>query len=85
MSEILLGNLFWIILLMLGLWAVSVRVRDVSIVDVFWGMGFVLLAWRTAFLAEGFAPREFLIVSLTTLWGLRLDRKSTRLNSSHRT
>ncbi len=72
MSEILLGNFVWIMLLMLGLWMVSVRVRDVSIVDVFWGMGFVLLAWRTAFLAEGFAPREFLIVSLTTLWGLRL-------------
>lgn len=72
MSDILLGNLLWMLLLMLGLWAVSVRLSDVSIVDVFWGMGFVLIAWRTCFLGEGFVLRQFLMVSLTTLWGLRL-------------
>jgi steroid 5-alpha reductase family enzyme len=73
MSEIVLGNFVWIMILMLGLWVVSVRLRDASIVDVFWGIGFVLIAWRTSLLSEGFALRQFLIVSLTTLWGLRLS------------
>lgn len=73
MTEILLGNLLWIMLLMLGLWVVSVRLSDVSIVDVFWGMGFVPIAWRTSFLTDGFAPRQFMIVFLATLWGLRLS------------
>jgi|WetSurMetagenome_2_1015567.scaffolds.fasta_scaffold01107_9 steroid 5-alpha reductase family enzyme len=39
MSELLLGSFVWIMLLMLGLWVVSVRLSDVSIVDVFWGGG----------------------------------------------
>ncbi len=73
MSEILLGNLVWVLLMMLGIWVVSVRLKDVSIVDSFWGLGFVLIAWRTCLFADGFPPRQFLIVALTTLWGLRLS------------
>jgi steroid 5-alpha reductase family enzyme len=73
MIEILLGNLVWVLLMMLTLWVVSVRLKDVSIVDIFWGLGFVLVAWRTCLLSDGFAPRKFLIVALTTVWGLRLS------------
>ncbi len=73
MSEIMLGNLVWVLLMMLTLWVVSVRWKDVSIVDIFWGLGFVLVAWQTCLLSDGFAPRQFLIVALTTLWGLRLS------------
>jgi steroid 5-alpha reductase family enzyme len=73
MTEILLENLAWVLLMMLSIWGVSIRFRDVSIVDVFWGMGFVLIAWRTCLHSEGYPPRQFLILSLTTLWGLRLS------------
>jgi steroid 5-alpha reductase family enzyme len=44
MSGLLLGSFVWMMLLMLGLWVVSVRLSDMSIVDVFWGVGFVLIA-----------------------------------------
>lgn len=58
---------------MLALWLVSLRLRDASIVDIFWGLGFVGVAWIT--LATSAAPeaaRAGLVVGLTTLWGLRL-------------
>jgi steroid 5-alpha reductase family enzyme len=34
-----------IAVLMLGTWVVSLRLRDASIVDVVWAMGFVMVAW----------------------------------------
>lgn len=58
-------------LLMLVVWAVSVRLRDVSIVDVLWGPGFVVIALAT-FLTIGGSDRGFLLVTLTAIWGLRL-------------
>ena len=62
MSEILLGDFVWIMLLMLGLWIVSVRLPDASIVDVFWGMGFVLIAWRTSFLEDQIMVEDFNLI-----------------------
>ena len=38
--------------LMIALWLVSLRLRDASIVDPFWGLGFVIVGW-TAALAGG--------------------------------
>jgi steroid 5-alpha reductase family enzyme len=32
--------------LMTSVWLASVPLRNVSIIDVFWGLGFVLLAWE---------------------------------------
>jgi steroid 5-alpha reductase family enzyme len=54
-------------------WLASVRLRDVSIVDVFWGLGFVLLAWEYWWLAGGaLTPRSLLVPVLVTVWGCRL-------------
>lgn len=53
-------------------WAVSVRIHDVSIVDICWGPGFVLLAWLYCLLHAAFSPRPILIAALVTLWGVRL-------------
>jgi steroid 5-alpha reductase family enzyme len=51
--------------------AVSVPMRDVSIVDVTWGLCFVAAAWASFFVTSG--PKEgALAASLVTLWGLRL-------------
>jgi steroid 5-alpha reductase family enzyme len=55
------------------LWLVSLKLRDSSIVDIFWGLGFVLIGWVTFALADGVLPRRLLIASLTTLWGGRLS------------
>jgi steroid 5-alpha reductase family enzyme len=55
-----------------ALWIVSLRLRDTSIVDIFWGLGFVAVAWITRLASKDAAARADLAVALTTLWGLRL-------------
>jgi len=58
--------------LMLGLWAISIRVRDVSIVDPVWGPAFALVALTCAVVGSGAAGRRWLLLGLTAVWGLRL-------------
>jgi steroid 5-alpha reductase family enzyme len=70
------GTLGWnlaalVILMTLG-WLVSLPSRNVTVVDSLWGLGFVLAAWVTFALADGFSGRRWLVTVLTTLWGLRL-------------
>ncbi|MGH2740323.1 MAG: DUF1295 domain-containing protein [Actinomycetota bacterium] len=57
---------------MIGLWAASLRLRDASIVDVFWGPGFIVLGLVTLGLADGYGPRRLYVFALTAAWGLRL-------------
>jgi steroid 5-alpha reductase family enzyme len=58
--------------LMLVLWLASIRLRDVSIIDPFWGFGFVVVAWIAGLSAPGDPGRRALLVVLTSIWGLRL-------------
>lgn len=58
--------------LMLGSWLMSLCLRDASIADIVWGLGFVLVAWTSLMVADNPGPREWLLVGLTTIWGLRL-------------
>ncbi|MBD3647963.1 MAG: DUF1295 domain-containing protein [Pseudomonadales bacterium] len=56
------------------LWAVSVVIRDASIIDIFWGFGLVLCNFVTLALGDDhIAPRQWLVHALVTLWGLRLS------------
>lgn len=59
---------------MLALWLLSMPLKDVSIVDIFWGPGFAVVALVSYFLSEGHGidSRRLLVTLLTTLWGLRL-------------
>lgn len=57
---------------MLALWLVSLKLRDVSIVDVFWGTGFVLVAAIGFALGTGAPARRALVLALVAVWGLRL-------------
>ncbi len=68
--------------LMLALWLVSVKLRDASIVDPFWGTGFVIVAW-TAALAGEFSGWGLAVALLTTAWGLRLSLHLARRNLGH--
>jgi steroid 5-alpha reductase family enzyme len=56
------------------LWLLSLAMKNSSIVDIFWGTGFVVATW-TAFLLtpEGFETRKWLLNGLVTVWGLRLS------------
>jgi steroid 5-alpha reductase family enzyme len=56
---------------LLALWAASVRMRDASVVDVFWGPGFAAIGWTSVAVA-GPSPRGVLVAALATAWGSRL-------------
>ena len=70
--SIFVTNLFAVMVMMFGVWVLSLIKRDASIVDVFWGLGFVVVAWLTFLQTDGYLGRKILITLLTTLWGLRL-------------
>ena len=53
-------------------WMISVRLRDASVADICWGLGFVLLAWLYCFLSPALTARSWLVAALITLWGARL-------------
>lgn len=59
-------------LLMSGTWLLSLRMRDVSIIDPVWGLAFAVVAVAAALVADGDAGRRALLVTLTAVWGLRL-------------
>lgn len=74
MIEILAINAALLTVAIVLLWAISVRIRDVSFIDSFWAFGMVVLAVSTFVQAhDGSTQRRLLILALTALWGLRLS------------
>jgi steroid 5-alpha reductase family enzyme len=61
-----------IAVLMLVTWLISLLIRNASIVDITWGLGFVLVAWMVRLQGDTNTTRQWLLVALTTIWGLRL-------------
>jgi steroid 5-alpha reductase family enzyme len=61
-------------------WMVSLKLRDASIADVCWGLGFVLQAWLYRLLSPAAATRSWLVVALVTVWGARLSLHIFRRN-----
>ncbi len=67
------GGLVVIIGILSLLWLVSLVVKDASIIDAFWGLGFVVLAWFYHFqVTDNQNVRSLVLCILTTLWGVRL-------------
>ena len=61
-----------ILVLMLGTWLLSLVLKNASIVDIVWGLGFVCVAWAVRLRVDGLTARQNLLVAMTTVWGLRL-------------
>jgi steroid 5-alpha reductase family enzyme len=57
---------------MTGVFLIALLLRDNSVVDIAWGLGFILVALKTFFLQPGFEARHVLITGLVVVWGLRL-------------
>jgi steroid 5-alpha reductase family enzyme len=56
------------------IWVFTLLLKNTSIVDIFWGFGFVVLNWVYFFLApDGVLARKWLISVIVTIWGLRLS------------
>jgi steroid 5-alpha reductase family enzyme len=67
---------------MVVLWIVSVRIHNSSIVDIFWGPAFALVAWLTVLEFQP-GPRGLLVAGLVSVWGLRLGIYLARRNLGH--
>jgi steroid 5-alpha reductase family enzyme len=65
--------------LMVSLWVLSVMLRDASIVDIFWGLGFVTIA-IIGLVGGTQTLRARLVGALTIIWGIRLAMHLLRRN-----
>lgn len=73
MTQMLVLNFAVLMGLIVLLWLLSIRLKDVSFIDGFWAFGMVILAWMSFFQTpDGALDRKYLLVGLTTLWGVRL-------------
>ena len=50
----------------------AMKLRDNSIVDIAYGLGFVLIGWSTYLLYGHGQPRQLLLLVMVSIWGLRL-------------
>ena len=71
-SSVLIGAAATIACLMLASWSVSLLRRDASIVDIVWGLGFVVVAWAAKFVTGASGAGNWLLLMMVTVWGLRL-------------
>jgi len=73
-----MGTLFFhASLIILGLltllWIVSIIIKNVSIVDLFWGFGFVVINAIYSLSSGNLDARKILMLLLVSVWGLRLS------------
>ena len=83
MTAIAMTNLACLLALTVAVWFVSVGLKDASIVDPFWGIGFVVVAWMTHVQSVNNSPRAWLVCLMVTVWGLRLSVHLLRRNLGH--
>ena len=73
LTDLLSVNALLVLFLTTLLWLISVRLKNVSIVDLFWGTGFVLISWLSLLYSDSAESRGIWLAVLCTLWGLRLS------------
>lgn len=66
-----------------ALWLLSLRMRDASIIDLFWGPGFVVAGAAYALGTDGDPVRRALVLVLATIWAVRLAAHLARRNLGH--
>lgn len=75
LSPLPFAGSLWVLLGVLTLlWLLSLVLKDASIIDIFWGPGFVIQAWYYFFFVSP-GPGNFrnvLLCLLVSIWGLRL-------------
>jgi len=71
--HIFLTGFLVIMILMTLLWVASVIAKNVSIVDLFWGLGFILSGVFYFLKTGGNEPRKIILIILVSVWALRLS------------
>lgn len=72
MLPLFLNAAFIILILVTILWIISIIIKNVSIVDLFWGFGYAVINAFYFFTADDFNPRRIVLLALVSIWGLRL-------------
>ncbi|MFC2166335.1 DUF1295 domain-containing protein [Acidobacteriota bacterium] len=72
MFNFILYSALSVFIYMVCIFVIAQIKKDNSIVDIAWGIGFILVAFLTFFLEPGFMARHILSVALIFLWGTRL-------------
>ena len=72
-ANTLLNSVLVIVTIMVLLWVLSLVKKNASIVDIFWGLGFVIVGWASAINVDELSTLGKVALALVTLWGLRLS------------
>ena len=72
MTALLLEASLIIFVLVTLLWLWSVIIKNVSIVDIFWGLGFIIVNIFYFLNSENPNNRQYIVAILVAVWGLRL-------------
>jgi len=59
---------------------IATVIKNNSIVDMGWGMGFVIGSWLTLLVTENPTALSYIIVGLISVWGIRLSYRITKRN-----
>ncbi|MGJ8561909.1 MAG: DUF1295 domain-containing protein [Alphaproteobacteria bacterium] len=65
------------------LWLISLKIRDASIIDIFWGAGFGVVAMVCLYLVPIKTPYIYLLAALPTIWAVRLSLYLANRNLGH--
>jgi steroid 5-alpha reductase family enzyme len=68
---------------LIALWVISVAVRDASLIDIYWGFGFLLVGAVCLYLANPKTPYLMLLAALPIIWGARLTLYLAKRNLGH--
>ena len=80
---LIITNLFLLLLVLSILWLISVRIKDASIIDIFWGPACAFGAIVTYIRMDGSSPRNLLLTVLACLWAARLAGYLAKRNLGH--
>ena len=65
------------------LWVISYRIKDASIIDIFWGAGFGIVALVCALNSEMMTPYLWLLAAMPFIWAVRLSLYLAKRNLGH--
>lgn len=59
-------------LIMLLVWLWAVKIKNASVVDIFWSFNFPVIGIIVFFMGEGWSTRKLVIAAMVIIWGSRL-------------
>jgi len=83
MADAMLVAAITILCIMVATWLLSLVLKNASIVDIVWGLGFAITSWVLAITIDGDSTRQILLAVMVGSWGLRLGGYLAKRNIGH--